>query len=254
MLRFGFLGVLGAAMLATGCVSSSQHAELRAKYEEEAAKSRRLAEENRKLAAALKAKGVNIDDIRKRLDLIDADGGGRGIGRTLKAPEGAEDMVQLPNGGLRMGALNFRSGSAELTDKAKAALNEVANQLKAKPGFLLVVDGHTDSDPISKSNNASNWELAGKRAAAVVDFLVKAGACKGEDALLRGFGPFKPISQEKAKNRRVEIFAIDTPGTGGRSAAKDAGLEDEPAAPATPTTPPARPAPKGPAGNDPSLK
>lgn len=159
MLRFGFLGVLGAAMLATGCVSSSQHAELRAKYEEEAAKSRRLAEENRKLAAALKAKGVNIDDIRKRLDLIDADGGGRGIGRTLKAPEGAEDMVQLPNGGLRMGALNFRSGSAELTDKAKAALNEVANQLKAKPGFLLVVDGHTDSDPISKSNNASNWEL-----------------------------------------------------------------------------------------------
>jgi len=255
MSRFGFLGMVGALTLAAGCVPSGQYMEMRDKYREEAAKNRRLMEENTKLEAALRAKGVDVEAIRKELALISETGGGRGIGRPIAVPKGSEDMVQLPGGGLRMGALSFRSGSAELTDKAKAALDAVAQQLKAKPGFILVVDGHTDADPISKSHNASNWELSGKRAAAVVDYLVKAGACKGEDAFLRGFGEFKPLpGEEKAKNRRVELFAIDLLGAGG-APAKAGAPAGEPATPARPTP---KPAPKTgalePDPGDPSYK
>jgi chemotaxis protein MotB len=231
MSRFGFLGMVGALTLAAGCVPSGQYMEMRDKYREEAAKNRRLMEENTKLEAALRAKGVDVEAIRKELALMETRGGS-GFGRSIAVPKGSEEMVQLPGGGLRMGALNFRSGSAELTDKAKAALDAVAQQLKAKPGFILVVDGHTDTDQISKSHNASNWELAGKRAAAVADYLVKAGVCPGEDALIRGFGQFKPIGEDKAKNRRVEIYAIDT----GGAPAKATGAGEAP--------PPARPTPK----------
>jgi outer membrane protein OmpA-like peptidoglycan-associated protein len=257
MLRFAFLGMAGALMLVAGCVPSGQYIEMRDKYREEAAKNRRLMEENQKLAAALRAKGVNIDDLRKELALISETGAGRGMGVPLTVPPGTEHMKPLPGGGLRMGEFNFRSGSAELTDKAKAALNEVAAQLKAKPGVILVVDGHTDTDPISKSSNASNWELSGKRAAAVADYLVKAGACRGEDAFLRGFGQFKPISDEKAQNRRVEIFAIRTPGAGGVPA--KAGGAEEPVTPARPTPKPATKAapkttPPEPSPDDPSYK
>jgi chemotaxis protein MotB len=254
MSRWGLLGIVGFALLAAGCVPSSQYDELKAKYEEEAAKSRRLAEENDRLARALAAKGVNVDDIRRKLDLIDSTGGGGGMGMPIPAPKDSEGFTSLPDGGLRMGALNFRPGSAELTDKAKAALDEVANHLKTRPHFVLVVDGHTDSDPITKSHNASNWELSGKRAAAVVDYLVKVGACKGEDALLRGFSQFRAISDDKAKNRRVDIFAIEAPGAGKSAPAKATGGEEAPAhAPVTPARPATKTAPKPPA-DDKTLK
>jgi flagellar motor protein MotB len=255
MSRFGFLGILGAMLLAAGCVSSQQHDELKAKYEEEAAKSRRLAEENAKLTAALRAKNVDVDAIKRELALIDANGGGTGVGRKFEPIKG--EGIDVLDRGLRMSELNFRPGSAELTEKAKTALHEVANQLKAKPGFLLVVDGHTDSDPITRSNNASNWELSGKRAAAVLDHLVKAGVCDGQNAFLRGYGEFRAISPDKAKNRRVEIYAFDAPGLAGGSRVKDTGLEDEPVAPPsapTPTRPTPKTAPKAPASNDPTLK
>jgi outer membrane protein OmpA-like peptidoglycan-associated protein len=252
MSRFGFLGIMGAVLLATGCVSSSQHNDLMQKYLEEEALSRRLAAENAKLTAALQGRNVDVAGILKNLPPVDVMPPGGG-GRPFKPVPG--DATPLPDGGMRFGELNFRPGSAELSEKGKAALDQVAAQLKARPGFILVVDGHTDTDPIAKTKNvnASNWELSGKRAAAVLDHLVKAGVCDGKHAYLRGYGEFKPISPDKAKNRRVEIYAFDAPGLAGGSGAKATGPEEEPVAPAPPPTP-TRPAPKPPVSKDPTLK
>jgi len=198
---------------------------------------------------------VDVDKLLKELSAIDQ-APDRGTGRSFEDIRG-EEVTPLEKGGLRLGGLNFRSGSAELSPQGKAVLDQVAAKLKAKPGFILMVDGHTDTDPISKtkSTNASNWELSGKRAAAVVDYLVKAGVCKGGDAFLRGFGEFRGISPDKAKNRRVEIYVFDAPGLAGGSNVKGAGLEDEPVTPAPPPTRPApKPAPKAPPSDDPTLK
>ena len=249
MSRFGFLTMIGALLLAAGCVPSNQYADMKYKYEEEAAKSRRLAEENAKLQAALRAKHVDVDALMRELSMLET-APEKGSGRTF-APIAGTEVTILEKGGIRLGGLNFRSGSAELTDSGKAALSQVAQQLKAKPGFILVVDGHTDSDPISKSNNASNWELSGKRAAAVTDYLVKAGVCDGQNAFLRGFGEFRPISNEKARYRRVEIYAFDAPGlSGGRTSSAPASTGMEPDA-GVPAAPPTRPAPRA---DDPTLK
>lgn len=253
MSRFGFLGIVGAVLLAAGCVSSSQHNDLMQKYLEEEAKSRRLAADNAKLTSALRGKNVDVGKILNDLSMIDQ-APATGSGRPFTGVTG--DVTLLRDGGIRLGGLNFRSGSAELSDQGKAVLDQIAAKLKAKPGFIMVVDGHTDTDPISKSKNASNWELSGKRAAAVVDHLVKAGVCDGQQAMLRGFGEFRGISPDKAKNRRVEIYAFDAPGLAGGSSVKDTGLEDEPVTPTPPppTRPTPKPAPKTPAGDDPTLK
>jgi len=217
MSRIWILSACGVLLLASGCVPTSQYLEMRSKYEEEAAKNRALAEENNQLRsqvegknAVIASKDIDINALRNKLDVWKNAGIWKHIGG---------GGVQLIHGGrgLRLDALNFRSGSADLSSRGKQVLGQVAAQLKSKGSFILIVDGHTDTDPIRKSNNRSNWELSGKRAAAVVDFLVKSGVVKGENALLRGFGPHRPVGgdfKNKAKNRRVEIFYVPV-GKGG---------------------------------------
>ncbi len=68
----------------------------------------------------------------------------------------------------------------------------------------------------------------------------------------RGYGEFRPISPDKARNRRVEIYAFDAPGLAGGSNLKESGAGNEPVAPTPP--PPTRPAPKPPVSKDPTLK
>ncbi len=209
MSRILILSACGAILMASGCVPSNQYLEMRSKYEEEAAKNRALADENNQLRSQVEGKNaviasneIDLNALRNKLDVWkDADLWGKIDGRGVERIHGGR--------GLRLSALNFRSGSADLSPRGKQVLGQVASQLKSKGNIVLIVDGHTDADPILKSNNRSNWELSGKRAASVVDFLVKAGVVKGRNALLRGFGPHQPVKgdlKNKAKNRRVEIF------------------------------------------------
>jgi chemotaxis protein MotB len=216
MSRICFLAACGAVLLASGCVPTSQYLEMRSKYEEEAARNRQLADENNQLRSQvenykgrLAGKDIDLDAMRSKLDVMNALPWG-----TIRGP----GVTTFAGGrGLRLSALNFRSGSADLSARGRQVLAEVAAQLKAKGNVGLIVDGHTDTDPIRKSKNRSNWELSGKRAAAVVDYLVKAKAVKGQYAKLRGFGPHQPVGgdfKNKAKNRRVEIFYVQL-GKGG---------------------------------------
>jgi chemotaxis protein MotB len=221
----------GAALLAYGCVPSSQYLEMRSKYEEEAAKNRRLVEENQRLRDQLGKAGSDAEAARIREELARKEAelaGQRGIWDRFPS-----DVAFLEDGGrkLTLGELTFASGKADLTPKGRAALDQVANQLKRKAGVLLIVDGHTDTDPIRRSDNKSNWELSGKRSAAVADYLVKSGAIKGGNVIIRGFSQFRPADPgNKAKNRRVELFYIPldksgAPAAGGRGPGGDATLK-----------------------------
>lgn len=217
MLRSRWTAVLAAAALAGGCVPRSQYLEMKSKYQEEHDARLRLEEELKRGgqpgSGSAEAEIHNLREELKAKDRVIAMLRERGTaGGIIDIPAGP-GMEKIKGGGVRLPSdVNFRPGSAQLTDKGKQALDAIAEHLKKQPGpFLLVAEGHTDTDPIRVSGHASNWELSGKRAAAVINYLVKdKGVCSGENAMIRGFGEFRPNEEDpsnKAKNRRVELYA-----------------------------------------------
>lgn len=102
--------------------------------------------------------------------------------------------------------LHFANGKAELGPDAKAAIQKVADGLKAYPGdYSLVVSGHTSS----VGGKALNKALSKQRADAVAKILVGSGIPANRVSTV-GVGPDKPLADNaskagQAKNRRVEI-------------------------------------------------
>lgn len=110
----------------------------------------------------------------------------------------------------------FDSGSAELGFKGKkqlgrlaVTLNNIATRIPKEISWVLRVDGHTDSVPISNNRFASNWELSAARAISVVKYLKAQGIPPGRLAAA-GFGEFHPLVRaddtvSRRRNRRIEI-------------------------------------------------
>ena len=69
----------------------------------------------------------------------------------------------------------FRAGDAHLLPDSTSVLDQVAAALKGYSTRNILVEGHTDSSPISNAKYESNWELSSARAGAVVRFLVDKG-------------------------------------------------------------------------------
>lgn len=112
-------------------------------------------------------------------------------------------------------ALQFNSGTADLTQKSYETLNIIAKLIKEKFAIHYIeVEGHTDSDPTSaKLKYPSNWELSAARACSVVRYLIKAHNFNPKIFIAQGLADTIPIvsnttPQNKAKNRRVEIVIL----------------------------------------------
>lgn len=111
----------------------------------------------------------------------------------------------------------FDSGSAALRIEGQRLLVPIAAALRGLPNPVRV-EGHTDSNPIATAVYASNWELSGGRAAAVVRRL-EAGRVPGTRLEVSGFGDTRPISTNdtaagRAANRRVDVLVQRTQGVG----------------------------------------
>jgi type VI secretion system protein ImpK len=101
----------------------------------------------------------------------------------------------------------FESGSAEVTSKELLLLDRIATELARTPGQVLV-EGHTDNQPIRSLRYPSNWHLSQERAMTVRKVL--AGKVQPERIRSEGLADTQPVSdnstpQGRAKNRRVEI-------------------------------------------------
>jgi chemotaxis protein MotB len=100
-------------------------------------------------------------------------------------------------------------GRAEL-DKLAAALLNLEKQIPADINWVLRVDGHTDSRPLTANSPfKSNWELSAARAISVVQYLISKGVSP-QRLVAAGFGEFQPIdpgTTEEAfsRNRRIEL-------------------------------------------------
>jgi len=107
-------------------------------------------------------------------------------------------------------AILFDSGKAALKDSSKATLDRIVAVLKKDyPGRMIQVVGHTDDDPIKRSEWKDNWELSCQRALAVSRHLIVKGV-DPKTIEATGRGEFAPRAKSdtaagKARNRRVEI-------------------------------------------------
>ena len=102
------------------------------------------------------------------------------------------------------GDVLFDSGKTTLKASAKKSLDQIAQVLKTTyAGKEIVIEGHTDTDPIKRSGFKTNYHLGFERAFAVREFLISKGVT-AERISLSSFGPNQPLGS-KAKSRRVEV-------------------------------------------------
>ena len=105
----------------------------------------------------------------------------------------------------------FDPGKATLKPGAAQVLDRVAASIRRDyAGNPIGIEGHTDADPIRKSNWRDNHELSVQRALAVYDYLSKNAGIPSDQLYVAGFGPNMPLASNKspggkAQNRRVEL-------------------------------------------------
>jgi outer membrane protein OmpA-like peptidoglycan-associated protein len=110
-----------------------------------------------------------------------------------------------------------RLDSMSLFDSGKFALKEGSTRflvnslvgIKARPGWLIVVSGHTDNT----GNPPLNQTLSLKRAEAVRDWMRDTGDVPESCFAVQGYGESRPIesnetAEGRALNRRVEISLV----------------------------------------------
>ena len=111
----------------------------------------------------------------------------------------------------------FDLGKADISPEGKQSLDTLAaavldleREIPPDIPWILRVDGHTDSRPLTGGGQfKSNWELSAARAVSVVQYLISKGV-EPDRLAAAGFGEFQPIDQgtdeeSMAKNRRIEL-------------------------------------------------
>ncbi|MGV6830045.1 MAG: OmpA family protein [bacterium] len=108
--------------------------------------------------------------------------------------------------------LLFRTGSYNVSDRAKEVLGKVATVINGKPNFEAMVEAHTDNVPYKKDPLLDNWDLSVKRATSVVRVLESLGV-NSSKLIAAGRGEHQPIAdnltaENRAKNRRTRIVVL----------------------------------------------
>lgn len=108
------------------------------------------------------------------------------------------------------GSAFFPSGETKLLKSSLEVLDRVAEILK-KTDRKVMIEGHTDNQPIASAQFPSNWELAGARAASVVRYLIKYKAFEGARLGAISYADQRPrvendTEENRNKNRRIEIL------------------------------------------------
>ncbi|NRB59098.1 MAG: OmpA family protein [Winogradskyella sp.] len=108
--------------------------------------------------------------------------------------------------------LLFKSGSYDVTDRAKEVLGKVAKVINSKPDFEAMVESHTDNVSYSKPPLLDNWDLSVKRATSVVRVLEELKV-NPQQLIAAGRSYHVPLvendtAENRAKNRRTRIVVL----------------------------------------------
>ena len=110
--------------------------------------------------------------------------------------------------------LLFKSGSYDVTEKAKGVLQKVAKVVNDKPTFECMVEGHTDDDSFRPNVVlVDNWDLSVKRSTAIIRVLTKDLGVNPAQLIAAGRSSFIPLvpndsAENKARNRRTRIVVL----------------------------------------------
>lgn len=104
------------------------------------------------------------------------------------------------------GQLLFPPGRAVLRPESDKVLVNSLIDIKAQPGWLIIITGHSDSTGDARRN----LELSRNRAAAVRDWMQRMGDIPDDCFEVRGAGDSQPVASDETEegrnaNRRVEI-------------------------------------------------
>jgi outer membrane protein OmpA-like peptidoglycan-associated protein len=144
---------------------------------------------------------ARADRVNQRVDQVASDVSG------VNTKIGAIDAYSVQ----KTVTITFKVGQSRLGDEAMAALDALAAELDGKKGFVLEIQGYTDS----RGSTAVNEQLSDRRARAVYEYLAR----KHEVPLFRmnllGFGKERPVGDNKTRegreqNRRVEVRVLTT--------------------------------------------
>lgn len=172
---------------------------LDAKQKEIDEKEKRIAEFKEKLDSRERA----VNALKSKMQEALLGFAGKGLSVSVK---NGKVYVSLSN------QLLFQVGKTDIDVKGQEALLELAKALKAQPDINVLVEGHTDNQPISAGGRyKDNWDLSVMRATEVVRYLTVTGGVPPERVIASGRGEFFPISpgntpEELANNRRTEII------------------------------------------------
>ncbi len=103
-------------------------------------------------------------------------------------------------------SVHFGFDKDNLTKKAQEALDQLANDVPNTKGYIITVEGGTDS----VGNQEYNYGLSERRADSVIQYLASKHNIPAHKIYLVGLGKDKPVDDNKtrdgrAKNRRVDV-------------------------------------------------
>ncbi|MCI4671370.1 MAG: OmpA family protein [Bacteroidia bacterium] len=111
-------------------------------------------------------------------------------------------------------AILFDAGRDKLTKESEELIGKMAEVFNKNGKLSVMVEGHTDSDPVKIHRNKfkDNWSLSAARALAVVRSLEEAGVST-KRLTATGKGDTMPIApndtkENKEKNRRTEFVIV----------------------------------------------
>jgi OOP family OmpA-OmpF porin len=112
-------------------------------------------------------------------------------------------------------SVHFGFNKDNLTKEAKEAIDQLAQSVASTKGYIITVEGATDS----VGSADYNYDLSQRRADAVIQYLASEKNIPAYKIYLIGLGKDKPVETNKtregrAKNRRVDIHLMTNTGSG----------------------------------------
>ena len=110
-------------------------------------------------------------------------------------------------------SVHFGFNKDNLTKKAQEALDQLATDVANAKGYIITVEGGTDS----VGSQDYNYDLSERRADSVIQYLASQHSIPAHKVYLIGLGKDKPVDSNKtqagrAKNRRVDVRLMTNTG------------------------------------------
>ncbi|MDF3606051.1 peptidoglycan -binding protein [Paracoccus sp. DMF-8] len=140
------------------------------------------------------------------------------FGRLSRILEGRQGVQVVGDRFVFSSEVLFSTGEALLSDAGReqirnvtGMLEQISAEMPTDIDWIIRVDGHTDSQPLSgQGRYRDNWELSQARALAVVRYMVDDLGFPANRVAATGFADTRPVAtgdtdEDRAMNRRIEL-------------------------------------------------